>query len=235
MTRPLIGITLDAEPPSHYATVPWYALRKNYADAIHAAGGTPVFIPHHIEHTERYINLIDGLVLSGGHFDIPPHLYGEEEAHPTVKTKSERTECEWALGKLCFEMKKPILGICGGMQLMNVILGGTLIQDIQTCHTGGQEHLQKPPYALPHHTITITKGSILHSLIQKTTAEVNSSHHQAVGKVAPGMVATAFAPDGIIEAIEYENSQYCHGVQWHPEYHVGELDKRIFDHFVAAC
>ncbi len=234
MSRSLIGITLDHEPAGHYATVPWYAIRENYANAVHAAGGIPIFLPHHPEHIQHYVGMIDGLILSGGHFDIPPHLYGDEDIHPTVKTKSHRTDFEWKLAEGCFSMKKPILGICGGMQLLNVILGGTLIQDIQTCIEGGQEHLQKPPYHTPHHSISIATNSLLYTLIGEAEAHVNSSHHQAVGKIAPGMKITATAPDGVVEAIEHTH-QYCHGVQWHPEYHTCMLDQKLFEHFVEAC
>ena len=149
MHRPLIGLTLDWENSTQYASVPWYALRQNYAEIVSKVGGIPIMLPHDQEAVERYANIIDGLIITGGHFDIPPHMYGDGEAHSSVKTKDARTNFEWNLGKNCFAMQKPILGICGGMQLMNVILGGTLIQDIETFHPGGQNHLQKPnPFVL---------------------------------------------------------------------------------------
>ena len=128
--RPVIGVTLDSEPAGGYAKLPWYALRENYCDVLADAGGLPIALPHEPELADRYLELIDGLVVTGGAFDVDPGLYGGAERHGTVKLKERRTRFEWAVTKGAVERDLPLLGICGGQQLLNVVLGGTLIQHI---------------------------------------------------------------------------------------------------------
>ena len=130
MTQPVIGITLDSEQPGGYSKLPWYALRQNYAEAVVRAGGLPVLLPHEPEQAAGYLDKLDGLVITGGAFDVDPTIFGASTRHATVKTKDKRTAFELAVTKGALERDKPVLGICGGQQLLNVILGGTLIQHI---------------------------------------------------------------------------------------------------------
>ncbi|HEX3972839.1 MAG TPA: gamma-glutamyl-gamma-aminobutyrate hydrolase family protein, partial [Stellaceae bacterium] len=131
MAQPVIGLTLDSEPPGGYSkTHPWYALRENYCSAVVAAGGLPILLPHEPEHATDYLGLIHGLIVTGGAFDIDPALFGAASKHSTVITKDRRTAFEFAITKGALGADKPVFGICGGQQLLNVVLGGTLIQHI---------------------------------------------------------------------------------------------------------
>jgi len=236
MTKPpIIGITLDSEEPGGYSKLPWYALRKNYAEAVTLAGGTPVLLPHHADLAPAYLDMIDGLVLTGGAFDVDPALFGAASRHPTVTLKAERTRFELAIVKGAVERKKPILGICGGQQLLNVALGGTLIQHIPDEVTAPLAHEQPNPRTEPGHDVTISPNSLLKKIVGQDTIPVNSAHHQAVKDVAPGCIVNALAQDGVIEGLELIGHPYCIGVQWHPEYHISPADAAIFTAFIAAC
>jgi len=130
MVEPLIGITLDSEEPGGYSRLPWYALRQNYCDAIAQAGGLPLPLPHQVGLVGSYLDAIDGLVITGGAFDVDPALFGASDRHDTVKLKAGRTDFELAITKGAIARDMPILGICGGEQLLAVALGGSLIQHI---------------------------------------------------------------------------------------------------------
>jgi putative glutamine amidotransferase len=129
----------------------------------------------------------------------------------------------------------PILGICGGEQLLNVVLGGTLIQHIPDTIAQALEHEQKNPRDEPGHAVTIAPGTLLARITGSTRMNVNTAHHQAVARAAPGMVVNATADDGVIEGIELPGHPFCLGVQWHPEYYVDAADGRIFEAFIAAA
>jgi putative glutamine amidotransferase len=234
MKKPIIGITLDWEPSGEYSVFPHYALRENYASAVAAAGGVPLMLPHVPEMAKEMINLLDGLVITGGNFDIDPSYYGVEQRHQTVTTKDKRTAFEVSITKKALERHMPILGICGGQQLLNVILGGSLIQHIPDAVDNALEHEQKHTRTEPGHTVTITPDTLLHHITGQTELAVNTSHHQAVATVAPDVLVNAVAPDGVIEGIEYSKHPFCLGVQWHPEYEISDGDSRIFQAFVQA-
>ena len=128
--QPVIGVTLDAEEPGGYSKLPWYALRQNYCEAVARAGGLPILLPHEPAQAAAYLDRIDGLVVTGGAFDVDPALFGAETRHSTVKLKTKRTAFEIEITKGALARNMPVLGICGGQQLLNVVLGGTLIQHI---------------------------------------------------------------------------------------------------------
>jgi putative glutamine amidotransferase len=235
MSRPVIGITLDSEPPGGYSKLPWYALRENYCDAVARAGGLPVPLPHEPELANDYLARIDGLVVTGGAFDVDPALFGAATRHATVKTKDRRTAFEIALTRLCHQADKPLLGICGGEQLLNVVLGGTLVQHIPDEIEDPLAHEQPNPRTEPGHTVAVVPGTLLHRCTGALKMAVNSAHHQAVKQPGPGLVVNATAPDGVIEGIEDPRRRFCLGVEWHPEYAIDPGDNRIFDAFVAAA
>ena len=231
---PLIGITLDAEQPGGYSKYPWYALRQNYADAITASGGLPVALPHN-DQAEAYLDRIDALVVTGGAFDVDPSMYGDTETHTTVSLKAGRTAAEMALVRGALARGKPILGICGGEQLLTVALGGTLIQHIPDSVPDTLAHEQPNPRHEAGHEISIVPGTLLHRIVGADHMAVNSAHHQAVRSPGPRAVVNATAPDGVIEGIEDPSRRFCLGVQWHPEFHIDRGDRAIFDALIGAC
>jgi putative glutamine amidotransferase len=234
-TRPLIGVTLDAEEPGGYSKLPWYALRKNYFAALAAAGALPMALPHHAELAEAYLDEIDGLVVTGGAFDVDPSLYGGGDTHPSVVLKAGRTEFELALTRGALARDIPVLGICGGEQLLAVALGGTLIQHIPDSIATSIAHEQPNPRTEPGHDVIIAPDTLLSRIIGKPRMTVNSAHHQAVATPGQGAVINALAPDGVVEGLEYPGHRFALGVQWHPEYAVDPADPLIFAAFVQAC
>jgi putative glutamine amidotransferase len=233
--RPIVGVTLDAEQPGGYSKYPWYAIRRNYAEAVIAAGGLPIALPHDAALAGEYLERIDALVITGGAFDIDPSLYGAGERHATVVLKVGRTAAEMALTDGALSRGMPILGICGGQQLLAVALGGTLIQHIPDALPDALPHEQPNPRHEPGHAVAVTPGTLLHRIVGATAMQVNSSHHQAVRDPGPRAVVNAVAADSVIEGIEDPLHRFCLGVQWHPEFLIDQGDRRIFDALIAAC
>ena len=230
--RPRIGLTLDAEQPGGYSKYPWYALRANYAGAVSEAGGLPLALPHEAALAEQMLDTLDGLIVTGGAFDVSPSLYGAAEQHGSVTLKQGRTAAELALLRGALARDMPVLGICGGQQLLAVVLGGTLIQHIPDAIPGALPHEQPNPRHEPGHDVAITPGTRLHAIVQAAHMRVNSSHHQAVAGVAQPAVINAMAPDGVIEGIEDPARRFCIGVQWHPEFFIDGGDRKLI---VAAA
>jgi putative glutamine amidotransferase len=236
MSAPVIGITLDAEESGGYSKFPWLALRENYARAVVNAGGVPVLLPFQPERIGDYLDLLDGLIVSGGAFDIDPALFGASDRHATVATKDARTAFELGITRGALERDLPILGICGGQQLLLVALGGTLIQHIPDEVPGALAHEQPNPRDEPGHVVRILPGTRLHAIVGVGELAVNSAHHQAAKDVPLGVRVSAVADDGVIEAIEAEDHRrFCIGVQWHPEFVLSEGDARLFAAFVDAA
>ncbi len=237
---PLIGITADSEQPkagarSDYSKYPWYAIRENYCSAVREAGGVPLVLPHEVSLVAQYAELLDGLLVSGGAFDVDPALFGDTSRHETVVLKEGRTDFELGITRAMLKADKPVFGICGGQQLLAVALGGTLIQHIPDEVKNPLAHEQPNPRHQAGHDIKITPGSKLHKIMGMASAPVNSAHHQAVKAVPKEIVVDAVAPDGVIEGIEDPQRDFVIGVQWHPEFHISEGDKRLFKAFVDAA
>jgi putative glutamine amidotransferase len=233
--RPAVGLTLDSEEPGGYSKQPWYAIRQNYCDSIARAGGLPILLPHEPEQAADYLGRIDALVVTGGAFDVDPALFGAATRHATVKLKTRRTAFEIEITRGALARDMPVLGICGGQQLLNVVLGGTLIQHIPEEVEDALPHEQPNPRTEAGHRVTVARGTLLHRICGAEELEVNSAHHQSVKTVGPGVVVDATAPDGVIEGIEDPRYRYCLGVQWHPEYSISLGDEKIFDALIAAA
>ncbi|BAK84305.1 gamma-glutamyl-gamma-aminobutyrate hydrolase family protein [Komagataeibacter medellinensis] len=236
---PLIGVTLDSEPPAPqgtggYSRFPWYAIRQNYMDIIAACGGLPVALGHDPAMAAAMVARLDGLVVTGGAFDVPPDLYGAPDVHASVQTKPRRTMAEAALVEAAMAKSMPILGICGGMQLLAVLLGGTLVQHIPDTYCAALAHEQPNPRDEAGHDVYIMAGTQLARLVGAGRLPVNSSHHQAVRDAGRGVIC-ARAPDGVVEALELPGYPFCIGVQWHPEFGISAGDRLLFEGLIDAA
>ena len=234
-TRPLIGITSSLNDEETRISV-----NRNFHDVLLAAGAMPVLLPitGEPDALEAMIELCDGFVFSGGD-DVDPRRYGEQPRPVCGSITPDRDDCELPLVSMLHQRHdKPVLAICRGIQAMNVSLGGMLYQDL--ANDFGKPvlaHRQKMQGKYSSHSIALSENTLLHRIIQTETIDVNSFHHQAVAKVAPGMIATAFAPDGIIESIESTTHPFFLGVQWHPEimWRKDEKALKLFQALVKAC
>jgi putative glutamine amidotransferase len=162
-------------------------------------------------------------------------LFGAGARHDSVTTKDRRTAFELAVTRAALDRDLPVLGICGGQQLLAVALGGTLIQHIPDAVSDALAHEQPNPRDEAGHAVSIVADTLLQRITGAETLQVNSAHHQAVETVADGTVVNALAPDGVIEGIEAPGLRFCLGVQWHPEFLISDGDRCLFAAFVAAC
>ncbi|MCM8749194.1 gamma-glutamyl-gamma-aminobutyrate hydrolase family protein [Thermomicrobiaceae bacterium CFH 74404] len=218
---PVIGITPSPSTDTFsHGTFERYALSTNYARAIEHAGGIPIVLVPQLDHLSHLVRILDGVLLSGGG-DIRPSRYGDSTVHPeTYGIHDLRDEFELALARSALELDLPLLCICRGIQVLNVALGGTLIQDIGDQVPTTIEHRQQRreiPSTEPSHEVEIVPGSLLHAIYGDTVIAVNSFHHQALREVASELRVVGRAPDGIVEAVELAGRRFVLGVQWHPE------------------
>lgn len=213
-------------------------LNEDYLRAIRHFGGIPVLIPATAGEEEQamLLNLCDGLVLTGGN-DIDPALYGEEVLNDTVEPAPERDAGEYRLCDMALERKLPILGICRGLQMLNVYFGGTLHQDIPSQCPSDVKHRMEEPWHRTEHDCLVHGASPLFSLLGQETIHVNSHHHQAVKDIAPGLRAMGKCSDGIVEALWKPGDTLLWAVQWHPEkiWDIEASSARIFRAFIDAC
>jgi putative glutamine amidotransferase len=215
----LIVITCDFETVTDRrgAPSPRFVAPLAYVTAIAKAGGDPILLPHvDPKRAEAYLAILDGLVVAGGDFDIPPRYYGEEPREGLGQLLEERSAFEHRLLTLALQRDLPVLGVCGGMQLLNVVLGGTLHQDLRY-RPGTAVHVQPHDKRQPAHDVKVTAGSLLGRVTGAMSIAVNITHHQVVNAVGKTLTASGVAEDGVIEAIESPGYRYALGVQWHPE------------------
>ncbi len=239
--HPVVGVTADimiSPDPSHRFHEPVVFLAKRYTEALLACGAIPIILPPLSARSaiRALLEQLDGILISGGNFDIDPKIYGEEPYALLGEIKEERTQFELELVSLGVERDTAILGICGGEQAINVALGGSLYQDIR----------KQLPRALAHelgalretggHLIKMRAGTKLHRIVAKDLLEVNTTHHQSIKTVGRGLIVNATSEDGVIEGIESANHSFVIGVQWHPELliHRDPEQQKIFTSFVSA-
>ncbi len=239
--KPVIGITLDYVQDDNinkYSDFPWYALRRQYSSIIEKNGGIPIFLPFEAykADTESILNMIDALLIPGGDLDVPPSMYGEEIKYGT-KPCYERCEFESNLILAALKKDMPILGICHGMQLVNVLRGGNLFQDIQSEIPSAINHKQQMVRSQTSHNIMITKNSLLDNILDTNNFAINSTPRPAINRLGDGLIISAKSTeDGVIEAIESIEHDFVLGIEWHPEIEASSpQDNKIFKSFVNAA
>ncbi len=235
MKKPVIGLNLDFEEKGGgFSKYPWHALRSNYFDAMSDAGGIPIALPSTHLDVDSFLDLVDGLLMTGGN-DYDPALYGEENTAPHFsKVMHQRSKFDIKLVRAALQRGVPVLGICGGMQAINIALGGSIIQHIPHALKEEVGHLRSNINE-PAHSINIVPGTQLSKVLGASSISVNSFHHQAIKKLGRGLVINAVAEDQIIEGIEAEGDLFCWGLQWHPEFLVTLSDQKIFEAFIGAA
>ncbi|MFQ5456753.1 MAG: gamma-glutamyl-gamma-aminobutyrate hydrolase family protein [Nitrospirota bacterium] len=235
--KPIIGITPDSKLEENNS--PIYFLKKKYVSVIEDMGGIPVIIPF-IESKSvilAVLDKIDGLLITGSGPDINPEYYNEKQIADFEIMSKDRIAFEISVIKMTGERGLPILGICGGMQIINVFYGGTLYQDINLQIEGVRLHKGDIPNKIPSHPVEIVEGTLLHNICKERRIEVNSSHHQSVKGSGHGLKVSAYSDDGIAEGIESIGSNFIIGVQWHPEllYETDIYSRRIFEAFLHSA
>lgn len=190
-----------------------------YLDGLKAAGLDAFIFPltDDEEELRRLADLCDGILLTGGH-DVNPALYHESPVNQSVEWNDVRDRMDQTVIRYSLQQDKKILGICRGIQILNVALGGTLFQDLPVQHPSAVDHHMDPPYDRPRHEVEIAVGTPLHHLLQKDRLQVNSIHHQAIRKLSPRLQEMAVSEDGLIEAVFMPEKKFVWGIQWHPEY-----------------
>ena len=231
--KPLIGLcgSVDAEQTQQF-------LLRDYFSAVLRAGGLPVLLSMDMDEEARAdcLSRLDGLMLAGGN-DVDPTCYCENPVRELGEVNSLRDGFELALLPQAMKLDMPVLGICRGIQVMNVALGGTLYQDLPTQRADSRLiHRQEKPYDKPSHAVSIRDGSLLSNILGTNSFCVNSMHHQAVRDVAPALHTCAQAEDGVTEAVESDDRSFFLGVQWHPERMPADREATaLFEAFVGAC
>ena len=213
---------------------------EDYLESVRRAGGEPIEVVVGGESPDQILARVDGLMLTGGG-DVDPQLYGEAPHETFQAAETGRDAFEIALARAAVASAVPLQAICRGMQVLNVAMGGTLIQDIPSQVTGALAHAVPQPRAGSAHEVWVAKGSRLQALLadhleDDETCHVNSRHHQSVKQVAKGFEVTATSPDGVVEAMEKPDAAYCVAVQWHPEnfWRTGEF-RELFEGLVQAA
>lgn len=240
--KPVIGVTPDFNAGDRQdmgGREPTYFLRALYPGAIEDLGGIPLILPLAAGRALRrqLIKKLDGLLLTGSGPDIPPAFYGERQRYKFQVMSRRRSEFELEMVRLAVGAGVPTLGICGGMQAINVALGGSLVQDIASQVPAALPHRPPGPATRLSHPVAVTPRSLLRRITRQARIHVNSSHHQSIKRLARLLKASAVATDGIIEAVELPGHRFLLGVQWHPEFLYGrhEVQRRLFQAFLKAA
>ena len=200
---------MDTGIKKTYSSYPWFAIRDDYINSIINSNGLPLMLPSKPNLVDHYFKLIDGILITGGEFDIDPKLYGEKKGKNVVRVDKPRTDFEIKIARLALKKNKPILGICGGQQLLNVALNGSLIQHITKTTI---KHEQTQPRNKVSHKVQVNLKSKLYEIVKKKEFKVNSALHQAIN-----------------------NHKFFLGIQWDPEFFISNYDKKIFKAFIKAC
>lgn len=236
-TKPLIALPCGLAEHRHRS--PTYQINQAYIESVLQADGMPVLLPTALplENLGEMVENFDGFLLSGGG-DVDPVYYNGLPQPNLHSLDADRDTFELALLPLILQQDKPLLTICRGTQVLNIALGGNLIEDIATQLPQAGKHDWYPDYDrdMLTHTVTINQGSRLTEIFGKSPIQTNSLHHQALDRLGKGLVVSGRAEDGVIEAVEMPNQKFVVGVQWHPECLPTHLPMRsLFSAFIQAC
>lgn len=233
--KPLIGLTSQY---GYSNNIKFNKINYTYIDAIKKAGGVAIILPvvDDKESINRYLNVLQGIVLTGGE-DVSPLLYGQEPSREVDTISFDRDRMEMEIIKEAYSKDIPILGICRGIQIINVALGGTLYQDIYKEIPESIGHISGFSIGGAYHSIDIVKDSIMYEIFNKDRIQVNSQHHQSVKDLGENLKINALSLDGVIEGIESTNDRFVLGVQFHPEAMIERHQEmlKIFNHFISYC
>jgi putative glutamine amidotransferase len=226
--KPVIGVTSSYSPKEQD-----YELPEAYAQAVIKGGGIPILFPPIVNaEIDRYLSLVDGVILSGG-TDVDPNIYGELPIPQMGSVDPMRDTFELKLTYSIIKEQKPVLAICRGCQVLNVAAGGSLWQDINTQIKNSLKHNQQAPLNFASHLVRLTNGSMLNKIYENEKVGVNSFHHQGIKSLGLGLTSVAWADDGTIEAVEGVGN-FMVGVQWHPERMLDSEHIKIFKAFIEA-
>lgn len=238
--KPLIGLTtnfiISNESPTK-GQERFFLVSEN-VKMVESSGGSCILFPHthDTETFERYLDLVDGIILTGG-IDINPMFYGEEPLEKLGYFNTKKDFFDVELTKKAIQRGIPVLGIDRGLQVLNVALGGSLYQDISYMDGNHIKHFQSSILSEKSHSVVIGENSYLFEIFDQDRIFVNSFHHQAIKELGKDLVITAKASDGVIEGIEYSGTSFAMGVQWQPEFMGNEYEeqKKIFEFFIEKC
>jgi putative glutamine amidotransferase len=239
MLRPIVALTASSKTAAGPNKYPRVRVNDAYVRALQGAGLVPVLVPPSLSTDEarRIVDSVAGIVFSGGE-DVDPARYGATRHPATQKSHVGRDDTEIALALAARDARRPVLGICRGLQLLNVALGGTLVQDLGIQRPREVAHALESSRTHRVHEVTVLQHSRLAAAVAEPQIEVNSLHHQAIDALAPSLWTTAYAPDGVIEAVETRDDWWALAVQWHPEELIHDTkpwDRAIFTAFASAC
>lgn len=232
--RPLIGILLDYQDSGTFSPRAHHALRCAYFEAVNVAGGLPVGLGYMPETIGETLDRIDGLIVPGGFYPFPATHYGEPgdgmPPHP-------RAAFEIGLTARAVDRDMPVLGICAGMQILGILRGGILHRDVHQAITTTIDHLGAAPAEEIAHRVTVTSGTRLRAMTGCPEMGVNTAHREGFTTLPPTITVSATAPDGVIEALEFDDRRFVLGVQWHPEFFPvpDDPNRRIMEAFVNAA
>lgn len=234
MNKPIIGVVgslLDESRANIMESTERVFISEKFISSVECAGGIPLILPHvhDMEDIKAQVDVCDGILLCGG-MDIHPIYYGEEPHENLGFVNSKEDEYQIKVARITLNLHKPILGICRGHQLLNIVCGGTLYQDMSEVPLNTIKHDQMSKRYEPYHSINIEKNSKLEKILGSSTL-VNSLHHQCIKELGAGLEATAYAKDGVIEAIEMPDHDFVMGLQWHPEEMAMHRDKYMLEIF----